>query len=707
MEELQGKPERVIFKSADGRYCVFRMQVKESGRSITVVGNVGVPPEDGMVKVCGNWTRHARFGVQFRAESMELVEPENSEEIREYLASGVIAGIGPAMAKRIVDRFGEHTLDVMDSHIEALLEIQGIGEKTLDKISESYKEVRSTRELALTLQKAGIPPRFAAQLRKVYGEDAEDVLEMNPYRMVGEVDGMDFGMVDKLALMEGIESNDEERIIHGINYILACAVKDGHCCVPESVVYRETGRLLRIMGEEVEEKGCVAVGSGEIPSGVKDGKRFLYLPYMYEAETESVYKLKRLMENRRKGSVSLSIEKFEEKHGFTLAEEQRKAVEESMQSGVLIITGGPGTGKTTLVQAIIAAAEQKGLAVRLMAPTGRAAKRLAVTSGRDADTIHRALEAEPTDYGHMFNKNEADPLDADVIIVDEASMIDMPLFYHLLNAIRDDASLILVGDVDQLPPVGPGTPLRSLIRWGKVPVVRLQHIFRQEEGSGIITNAALVREGKMPVREQGSFEIREVGSERQAFNEVMKLCQDWHYETEENKMSVQILSPMYRGLCGVDSLNDAIQRYVHPDVPEKTSHFLVGDKVMQRRNNYEKGVYNGDIGIVWAVHEGKVFVSFDEKEVVYEPEERSELQLAYAITVHKSQGSEYDRVIMILLPTQFMMLQRNLLYTGITRAAKKTVLITTEEAVSRAVQSHKVDRRYSLFLDYLTEEAIM
>lgn len=706
-EELRGTVRKIIFSSDDGRFCVFLLEDKESRKIMTAAYRGPAPYVGQPVLLRGCWERHPRFGMQFKCSTLENTKPEESEEIKQFLASGLIDGIGPSMAGRIVDHFGRKTLDVFENRIDDLRQVPGIGRKTLVKIKESYEKVREEQELIMFLQSLGISESFAADIRKRYGGETEDVLSGDPYRMVRDIPGLGFQEVDRIALAKGVDPDDADRVTKGIEYTISRALAQGHACAPESSVFRNASLLLGVTEDIVREAGKESIENGFIPSLVWNDKRYLYLPSLYEAETESALRIKSLLHAEPLGSSRLAVEKFEREKGLTLADRQREAVEKALKSGVLIITGGPGTGKTTLVQAIITAARQFQLKVRLMAPTGRAAKRLSLSSGVEADTIHKALEAELHDSGRtFFNRNESDPLKEDLIIVDEASMMDISLFYHLLCALKEGARLILVGDIDQLPPVGPGSPLKDLIAWGEVPVVRLEHIFRQKEGSGIIDNAARIREGQMCYPdEEGEFLIYYAASEPDAFREIMLLCRDMDYGSEKMKMKMQVLSPMYRGACGVDHLNRAIQELVHDHPVEGAVHFLPGDKVMQKKNDYDKGVYNGDLGIVWAVDKNKIFVRFDSKEVVYEGEERSSIQLAYAATVHKSQGSEYDTVILVLLPTQGIMLKRNLLYTGVTRARKKTILISTEDAIARAVSRADTASRYSLFLPLLKGEA--
>lgn len=707
MEELQGTVAAIVFQSADGVFCVLRLKRKDNGQSVTAAGQIGVPAVGRSVTLRGCWVQHPRFGMQFKAVSMTEQMPERSEDIEQYLASGEIEGIGPAMARRIVDVFGSRTLEILDRNPEALLSVPGIGERKLEKIRASYAEGAALRSTVLLLQNAGVPARFASVLQKAYGEGLRSVLEKEPYRMVREISGMSFQMADRIAMAEGISPHDEERILSGVFHVLSGFSSEGHCCVPAGAACQRTAQLLGQEEELVRQTVLEAAEIGEIPSVVWRDQLFLYRPSLYEAETESCQRVQGLLRASYLGSETLAVQKFEREHQLTLADEQKDAVKYAMESGLLIITGGPGTGKTTLIQAILTAAEQHGKKVRLMAPTGRAAKRLSLANGRNADTIHKALEAERQGDKTFFARNESEPLKEDLIIVDEASMMDMMLFHRLLCALKAGARLILVGDTDQLPPVGPGAPLKDLIAWGCAPVVRLQHIFRQKEGSGIIENARRIRGGEMPQPdERGEFQVCFTDSEEEAFELVMQLCREARYEEEDQKWDMQVLSPMYRGLCGVDHLNQALQEQINPGDETESGGFRKGDKVMQTRNDYEKGVYNGDIGIVWSVSGRKLFVQFPEKEVVYEGDERQDLQLAYAVTVHKSQGSEYSTVIFVLLPTQRVMLQRNLLYTGVTRARQRTILVTAGSALTAAVRNHRTAGRCSLFLPILAGEAV-
>ncbi len=707
MEELRGVVKKLIFASDDGRFSVFLVEDSDTKKVDSVAFQGSSPYVGENVILRGCWHQHPRFGVQFKAFALEMVKPEAEEEVIHFLSSGLIQGIKESMAKKIVAHFGKETMDVLENHIESLLDVPGIGGKTFQKIKASYEEIAALREVIMYLQSLGISEVYAKEMQRCYKEDIMENLQKNPYELLRKIPDMTFAEVDRIALDQGTAPDELERVICGLYYGLAVALSRGYSCVPEDLLVYRTTSLLQL-SEDIIRKGIEeATSSQRIPFLIYEDRRYLYLPALYDAETESAARLHFMKDHQKElGSAKLAIEKFERENGITLADEQKNAVEEALRSQVMVITGGPGTGKTTLVRAIIMAAQQYGAKVRLMAPTGRAAKRLAISSGVDADTIHKALEAERRDGDKtVFNKNDSDMLKEDFIIVDEASMMDVNLFYHLLLALKEDARLILVGDADQLPPVGPGNPLKSIIAWDEVPVVRLSQIFRQEEGSGIIENAARIRQGDMiEPEEEGDFQVVRVNSDEEAYQKVLEICRAFHYDEPEEKMAIQVLSPMYRGDCGVDRLNHAIQEMVHGRFLSSGVRFLVGDKVMQKRNDYDKGVYNGDVGTVWGVTEKKVMVSFYDKEVAYEGEERNDLQLAYATTVHKAQGSEYDTVIFVLLPSQPMMLKRNLLYTGVTRAKKNSILITTDDAIRRALATEEIGQRYSLFLPILKGE---
>lgn len=706
MEEFAGVVKSNVFSSRDGSFSVFRMEEAKSKKIITVAGNVAAPYVGEKVVVKGCWKKHPRFGMQIKAYSLSMKKPSQSEEILQLLGSGMIRGIGPAMAKRIVDEFGDHTLEIMDSHIESLLSIPGIGQRTLDKIKDSYHGMGALQELTMYLQSMGISSRFAVPMQNLYGNKVMEILKEDPYRVISDLPAFGFLNADRIALFEGIPADDPRRILQGFYYVLRRAAGEGNTCLPAAEAARSVSWLLHIDEKTAEEEEERNVGEGRLPVVNYEKEAYVYLPSLYDAESESSVMVHELLALPDLGSARLAITKFEKENRITLDEGQKQAVNASLHSGLLVITGGPGTGKTTLIKAIITAAEEHGLRTALMAPTGRAAKRLAYLSGRDANTIHKALEAEKHDNGTVFMRDESNPLDEELIIIDEASMLDISLFHHVLCALKPGARLIMAGDVDQLPPVGPGFPLRDLIRSKEVPVIQLEHIFRQKEGSSIIENASLIKKGKMCHSDQeGGFLIYPVNSEQEAFQTVMKICRELHYERDEVKLNFQVLSPLYKGLCGVDHLNDSIQAFIYGQTLRK-ERFYEGDKVMQKVNDYEKEVYNGDIGIVYAVTPSKVLVHYPDREITYEGDERNELQLAFAVTVHKSQGSEYNTVVFVLLPTQYMMLQRNLLYTGITRARRQVILITTEEALQKAIATRRDNTGYSLFLPLLKGEAL-
>ena len=714
MEQLEGLIEDIVFQSDDGMFCVLRIDSKAAGH-ITAVYH-GTPPYLGeQVQLEGSWTEHSRFGRQFDAAVCRVVQPTSAAGIERFLASGAIRGVGPVTASRIVERFGSEALEIMGSCPERLAEIKGISAKKAADIGEAYAGLSEMRELMLFLESHGISSGYAARLQAAYGSTAITRIKENPYSLASDIDGIGFKTADRIAMSMGLARDAKERIVAGLSYALTQAAAAGHTCVPEELLLRETVRLLVIDSQPVQEAFADLLARDMLRTEEVGGLRLIYPEYLYRAETGTARRLLALRDQAKpitRVNADKVIADWEREAGIVLADAQKEAIHASLRHGVFVLTGGPGTGKTTVVKGIINVLEKAGCRILLAAPTGRAARRLADSSGHPALTVHRLLEYQPNTGGFNFGKDDSEPLDAEAVIIDEASMLDISLTYNLLKAIPGGCRLIFVGDVDQLPSVGAGSVLKDIIRSGKMPVVRLENVFRQAEVSPIVRNAHRINHGQMPEFAAGSdFELVEFSNEQAAAEYVartyaqMAAASDWR--------RVQVLSPMHKNPCGVQNLNKILQQYLNPPAsfkPEVTipgSVLRVGDKVMQIRNNYDKDVFNGDIGRIVRIEGKNVVVAYPERPegdtVTYAQGEVEELQLAYAMSVHKSQGSEYPCVILLMVPSHYIMLQRNLLYTAVTRAKEKVLIVGTKAAIYTAVENDKTRRRYSLLAERLQE----
>lgn len=716
METVQGAVERVLFEAPDSDYIVFRIRREDDESLLTVTGNGPKPLVGDRIEIMGRWTQHKKYGRQMAASAWKRLVPDTADGIERFLASGAVKGIGPSLARRIVSAFGSQTMAVMEKEPKRLLEIEGIGAKKLAVITESFYEEKQVNDLALDLETHGVSGRYAARLVQKYGEEALYVLTEEPYRMIAEIDGIGFKTADQIALAYGMDPQSPERLAAGLTYVLQDMTQNGHVCIPDRELVYRASLILRAEQLMLRDVLTEALAMGQLCADDYGGETYVYTLQAYEEErgvAERIREMAAYTPPKPRRHVELFLDRWQESCQFQLAEGQREAVSQSLQSGMLVITGGPGTGKTTVVQAIIRLAEQEGLRIVLCAPTGRAAKRLAETTERKAKTIHRLLVPEGFAGGRqVFEYNETKQLPADLVIVDEVSMLDMEMLYHLLQALSPHCRCILVGDADQLPSVGAGAVLHDIIQSEILPVVRLQTIFRQKEGGRIVTNAHLINGGRLPVvNEDEEFRFVEIEREEQGADVI---CRLYAAETAEagDKFAVQVLSPMYKNPCGVDNLNAVIQSAVNGPQKGKGEHkagkmtFRTGDKVMQKQNNYDKGVFNGDIGEIFAVQNDIVYVRYPEQDVKYEGQEIDEITLAYAITVHKSQGSEYHTVIMTLVNSHGIMLQRNLLYTAVTRAKGKVTLVGTKAALRMAVQNVRTSRRFTLLAQRLREEEI-
>lgn len=721
MEKICGTVDTIIFASQDSRFTVLKLSPEKLSTQITVTLN-GIAPLIGqLLEIEGEWVKHPKFGQQFKATTYKTVAPTEISGIEKFLASGAINGIGPAMAKKIVAEFGEKTLEIIAKSPNELLKVPGIGKKTAEKISTSYLEQSELTEIMVWLENHGISNTYAGKIFAKYGSFAIDIMEKDIYRLFQDIEGIGFLTADKLAFNLGIQREDKRRIISGIDYALMQLCNNGHCCIPEMALVDKTAKILQVNNQIIFTILKERIDNGSLNTEVVGGETLIYPPYLYYAEKKVATRLLQLQqatEPLSEDNLSLFIKVWEKDNQIQLAQKQKEAIKACLHHGVLVLTGGPGTGKTTVIKGILSILKAQGLKIRLAAPTGRAAKRLSETTGQKALTIHRLLEAnnlaQDDNLQLGFSKDIDDQLDADVIILDEVSMVDIVLMHHFLNAVPDGCRIILVGDTDQLPAVGPGSVLKDIIRSQKIPAIRLDEIFRQAQTSMIIQNAHIINAGRLPdLRKQYSdFVFYELNDDTSITQKILDLCtKDLPHEGFDVLKDVQILSPMHRFLCGVENLNLMLQEQLNPkknqdELKYSSQTFRVGDKVMHIRNNYQKNVFNGDIGFIQDINNEKLTVDYFDHIVTYEKNELNELTLAYASSVHKSQGSEYKVVIIPLSTSHYIMLQRNLLYTAITRAKQKVIIIGSKKALMTAIQSNRTQKRYTLLAERLAHKLI-
>lgn len=721
--EIQGVLTEIIFKNEANGYTIGIVETEEE--QVTVVGYMPIINTGETFVFSGNFIKHPKYGEQLEVLSYRQVLPNTLQGIEKYLSSGIINGIGPKIAKKIVDRFGEQTLDIMQYQPHMLTEVNGIGKSKSKKIAEAFREQRELTEIMLFLQQYGITPNYAIKIYKKYKENTIRYIQENPYRLAEDIFGIGFKIADSIAKRMGLDPMSPYRIRCGVKFVLMQHNLEGHTYTKRQDLVDETVKVLDVKSALIEDAIVQLTMDNEIHLENMNETIVVYSMPLFYSEAYVCKKIMAMLQEDIKPlseDLDKEIEEIEEVEEIELATNQKEAIKEANSNGVLVVTGGPGTGKTTTINSIIKMFENHNLSMVLAAPTGRAAKRMSEATGKEAKTIHRLLEYAyiDEDIGMNFNKNEEEPLAADVVIIDEVSMVDIRLMKGLLKALLPGTRLILVGDVDQLPSVGPGNVLRDIIDSGIVKVVKLDKIFRQAQESMIIVNAHRINKGQYPYtnkKEKDFYFIKKRKNEN-IIKTIKELCKERlpSFNDCDPVKSIQVLTPMKKGQVGMFQLNNELQEILNPPSKYKEERelkdkiFRVGDKVMQMKNNYNlkwktiteseegEGVFNGDFGYIYGIDQGEkeLFVLFDEEKLVkYEFSQLDELELAYAITIHKSQGSEFPIVVMPIAWGPPMLLTRNLLYTAVTRAKQLVVMVGMESSLKQMVDNYRIIQRNS------------
>jgi len=717
LTDLQGQIERITFTSEETGYTVAKIKVYGRRELVTCIGAIVNPIPGEIIKMKGEWGNHPQYGEQFKIVFCQTTTPASVYGIEKYLGSGLVKGIGPVMAKRIVKMFKEKTLDVIENEIDKLTEVEGIGKKRIGMIRKAWEEQKEIRAVMIFLQSHGVSSGYAAKIYKKYGNDSIKVVKENPYRLATDIFGIGFITADKIAEKMGFAKDSDLRAAAGILYVLHELTDEGHVYFPYEPLIEKSKEILDIDREIiVKATGTVAVDKQIVIEDInqdlaefQENNKAVYLTGYHVAENNLAARLKALVnapQAIRKIDSEKAIQWVQEKLSITLADKQIEAVQQSAENKAMVITGGPGTGKTTIINAILKIFSAIKTKIMLAAPTGRAAKRMSETTGHEAKTIHRMLEYNMKKGG--FQKNENSPLACELLIVDEASMIDTLLMHYLLKAIPVTATFIMVGDVNQLPSVGAGNVLKDIIDSGIAPVVQLNEIFRQAKESSIIVNAHKINEGTIPILKStpdklDDFYFIEQEEPEKVLEMIIHLVRERIPQRFgfDSVNDIQVLSPMHRGTVGTGNLNIELQKALNPGeegVLRGGRLFRVNDKVMQIVNNYDKEVYNGDIGRITSIDEEarEVKVTIDDRDIVYDYSDLDEIVHAYAVSIHKSQGSEYPAVVIPILTQHYVLLQRNLLYTGVTRGKKLVVIVGSKRAMAIAVKNNKTEKRFTL-----------